>query len=106
MGHHAVSDTIWVTLALIVLIFETITILIPAKGDTLSEKLWELMCSALWRSMLYAVAFWLIWHLFLEPNIWVDRTASPIDDFVVVAVGAVVGFLVPPPKWRGGCEEG
>ena len=99
------SDGIWALLIGLVLIYETITLLIPKRGDTLSEKFWRLSCNQKWRAALSGLVFWLFWHFIIEPYLPWDMTLSNWEDFLIVGLGFAVGWFMPTSKWRGNCGD-
>ena len=99
------SGNIWAVLIGLLLVYETITLLAPRRGDTLSEQVWMLMCNRLWRAALFGLWFWLTFHFIVEPFLLSDFTHSSGEDFLIVLLGFLVGWALPTSKFRGDCGE-
>ena len=91
---------LWLAILVLGLALETFALIRDGKGDTLSEQIWRLLESRKWRTLIFGIWFWLTWHFFIEPYMPWDWTHVPWDDFVVIALGMLVGAILPAQKWR------
>ena len=94
---------LWLAILLVVLATEAWALLRSSQGDTISEHIWVLLCNRWFRSVLFALWFWLTWHFLIEPFVTIDLTRSLVEDVLITGVGFLVGFKVSPPSWRGNC---
>lgn len=99
-------ETVWITIGILVLIVEGVTLILKQRGDTFSEQVWKWSCTDFWQGVVFAAMFWLFYHFIVDPYFFFDLTGQAWDDILIALFGFVVGWFMPRPKWRGNCKEG
>lgn len=83
----------WLLLALSALLLEGWALGAPARGDTLSEHMWQIRAIWLGRLILGALFAWLFWHFVIDQTPGLDWK----DAFFLV-FGAVIAWFARARK--------